>query len=109
MGLEPNPHNVSKDFFNNLAISKFPEFGKNSPAYNSIIDLIEVINDDEGVFQKSIANILLKPISVLELLTEWQKNTLNKAGVITISDLHNKTEAELIEKYIMLIQQEPEL
>ena len=26
------------------------------------------------------------------------KNTLNKAGVITISDLHNKTEAELIEK-----------
>ncbi|WP_411897252.1 hypothetical protein [Elizabethkingia occulta] len=98
LGLEPNPHNVSKDFFNNLAISKFPEFGKNSPAYNSIIDLIEVINDDEGVFQKSIANILLKPISVLELLTEWQKNTLNKAGVITISDLHNKTEAELIEK-----------
>ncbi|AKK74166.1 hypothetical protein OK18_17540 [Chryseobacterium gallinarum] len=98
LSLEPNPHNISKAFFNNLAIAKFLEFGKNSPAYNSILDLVEVINDDEGVFEKSISNILLKPISVLELLTEWQKKTLNDAGIYTISDLHNKTEAELIAK-----------
>lgn len=98
LSLDAKPLNISKDFFNNLTITKFPEFGKNSPAYSSIEDLVEVIKDDESAFQKSISYILLKPISVLQLLTNWQKIKLQEAGITTISDLHNKTEAELIEQ-----------
>ncbi|SDG76757.1 hypothetical protein SAMN04488062_10278 [Flavobacterium omnivorum] len=98
LSLDAKPLNISKDFFNNLTITKFPEFGKNSPAYSSIVDLVEVIKDDEATFQRSISYILLKPISVLQLLTNWQKSKLSEVGINTISDLHNKTEAELIEQ-----------
>lgn len=98
LSLDAKPLIISKEFFNNLTITKFPEFGKNSPAYSSIVDLVEVIKDDEAAFQKSISYILLKPISVLQLLTNWQKSKLSEAGINTISDLHNKTEAELIEQ-----------
>ncbi|WP_204347108.1 hypothetical protein [Psychroserpens algicola] len=98
LSLDANPLNVSKVFFGKLTITKFPEFGKNSPSYSSIADLVEVINDDEKVFQDSIKNILSKPITVLQLLTVWQKNKLIESSINTISELHNKTESELIEK-----------
>ncbi len=98
LSLDAKPLNNSKSFFTNLTITKFPEFGKNSPAYNSVIDLAKVIQEEEKIFKESIKNILSKSIDVLQLLTTWQKNKLKEANIITISDLHNKTEADLIDK-----------
>lgn len=98
LSLDAKPLTYSKDFFPNLTITKFPEFGKNSPAYNSVKDLANVINDDEKVFKESLNNILAKPIDVLQLLTKWQKSKLKEANIKTIFDLHNKTEADLIDK-----------
>jgi hypothetical protein len=98
LSLDAKPLNNSKAFFTNLTITKFPEFGKNSPSYNGVIDLAKVISDDEKIFKESLNNILAKPIDVLQLLTNWQKNKLKDANINTIADLHNKTEADLIDK-----------
>lgn len=98
LSLDGKPLNISKQFFSNLTITKFPEFGKNSPAYSSVIHLAKVINDEEKIFKESINNILAKSIDVLQLLTSWQKTKLKEAGILTISDLHNKSETDLIDK-----------
>ncbi|MBA8986022.1 hypothetical protein [Sphingobacterium cellulitidis] len=98
LSLDTKPLNNSKSFFSNLTITKFPEFGKNSPSYSTVLDLAKVINDDEKIFKESIKNILAKSIDVLQLLTSWQKKKLKEANIKTIADLHNKTESELIDK-----------
>ena len=97
LALQANPTNDSKDLFDNLSIKKFPEFGKSHSAYDSIGNLRDAIKGD-GNYAESLQNLLKKPITVLELLTSWQKEKLNEAGVITLEDLYSKSEAELIEK-----------
>ena len=84
-------------FFNSLSLKKFPEFGKNHNTYQSILELKSEIKEEED-FKESLNNMMCKPISVLQLLTSWQKEKLNEAGIETLLDLHNKTESELIEK-----------
>lgn len=97
IALQANPSNEAISFFNALSIKKFPEFGKNYLAYRAISDLKKEMKSEEN-FKESLANMMNKPISVLQLLTNWQKEKLNEAGIETLRDLHNKTESELIEK-----------
>jgi len=97
IALDGNPSNISKDFFSSLSIKKFPEFGKNHQSYESIRDL-NIMIDDEDAFRVSLENMFNKPISVLTLLTEWQRQKLVDAGITTLRDLHDNTEVDLIEK-----------
>ena len=97
IALQPTPSNEAISFFNSLSIKKFPEFGKNYAAYRSILDLKKDMKSEDN-FKESLSNMMNKPISVLQLLTNWQKEKLNNAGIESLRDLHNKTESELIEK-----------
>ncbi len=97
LALQSNPTNDSKNLFDHLSIKKFPEFGKSYLAYDSIANLKDTIEGDEN-YKESLQTLLKKPITVLELLTGWQKEKLNEAGIITLEDLYSKSEAELIEK-----------
>lgn len=97
IALQSSPAGESEDFFNSLSLKKFPEFGKNHPSYSSISELADTV-EDENTFKESLENMLQKPISVLQLLTNWQKEKLNEAGIITLEDLHANTETDLIEK-----------
>ncbi|RZJ83634.1 MAG: hypothetical protein EOO20_22455, partial [Chryseobacterium sp.] len=97
IALQANPVNESLEFFKSISINKFPEFGKNHVSYSKISNLSDTI-DDEITFKESLENMLKKPISVLQLLTEWQKEKLNEIGIITLEDLHSKTESDLIDK-----------
>lgn len=95
LALLSNPNVESKDFYNSLSIKKFPEFGKNHSAYADIKNLNGAI-EDEKAFKVSLDHMLKQPISVLQLLTPWQKSKLNAAGINTIEQLHQKTEESLI-------------
>jgi len=97
IALQSNPAGESKNFFNSLTLKKFPEFGKNHPSYGSISQLTDTV-EDEATFKQSLESMLQKPISVLQLLTNWQKEKLNKTGIYTLEDLHANTETDLIEK-----------
>jgi hypothetical protein len=97
IALQSNPASESESFYNALSLKKFPEFGKNHLAYSSITELTDTV-EDESNFKESLENMLGKPISVLQLLTTWQKEKLNEAGIITLEDLHANTETDLIEK-----------
>lgn len=97
IALQSNPSSESQDFFDNLSVKKFPEFGKNHASYNSINNLVDTV-EDEATFKQSLENMLRKPISVLQLLTNWQKAKLNEAGISTLEDLHDNTESDLIDK-----------
>ena len=95
LALQSNPNSESKDFYDSLSIKKFPEFGKNHSAYAGIKNLNGAI-EDEKAFKVSLDHMLKKPISVLQLLTQWQKKKLIAAGINTIEQLHQKTEESLI-------------
>jgi DNA-binding Lrp family transcriptional regulator len=97
ISLESSPHNESGEFYSNLSIKKFPEFGKNHSSYTSLENIID-IKDDDQQYDKSLKSMLSKPIDVLGLLTTWQKEKLNAAGIQTIEQLHGNTEENLIEK-----------
>jgi len=95
LSLESNPHGESQEFFQNLSIKKFPEFGKNYSAYSGSEKLLE--SDDEQQYEESLRSLLQKPIDVLVALTAWQKERPKSSGILTIEDLHNKSEENLIE------------
>ncbi|MFQ1773067.1 hypothetical protein ACK37C_19990 [Aeromonas veronii] len=97
ISLESNPHSESAEFFKNLSIKKFPEFGKNHPSYSGHESIVN-IKADEQQYKKSLHSMLSKPIDVLDLLTSWQKEKLKAAGIYTIEQLHSNTEENLIEK-----------
>ena len=97
ISLESSPHNESADFYKNLSIKKFPEFGKNHTSYVNSEGIINIRNDNQQ-YEKSLNSMLGKSIDVLDLLTDWQKEKLKSAGIKTIGQLHGNTEENLIEK-----------
>lgn len=97
LALQAVPTNESKDFFSSISIKKFPEFGKNHTSYSTISEFKNAIGE-ETTFKESLENMLKKPISVLQLLTGWQKEKLNDCGIFSIEELHSKTETELMEE-----------
>lgn len=94
ISLAKSPHLESKDFYDNLAINKHPEFGKQHSAYKEITDF--KLHLDSESYETSLQLMLSKPIDVLSLLTVWQKSKLKSAGINTIEELHSKTEDALI-------------
>ncbi|KYN66271.1 hypothetical protein IU46_014380 [Pantoea agglomerans] len=94
LSLESNPHSDSKEFYKNLSIKKFPEFGKNHAAYAGSEKLLK---REEQQYEESLRALLKKSIDVLIALTQWQKEKLKGIGINTIEDLHNKSEDSLIE------------
>lgn len=95
ISLEANPHTESKHFYESLSTKKHPEFGKQHPSYKGIMGFSLVKTEDDQ-YKASLKSMLEKPIDVLELLTDWQKGKLKGAGILTIEDLHSKSEANLI-------------
>lgn len=95
LSLESNPQAESYDLYKNLSIKKFPEFGKNHPAYSGSENLLK--GDGEQQYKESLKSLLQKSIDVLIALTTWQKGKLKTAGIKTIEDLHNNSEESLIE------------
>ncbi|HGM4922596.1 TPA: hypothetical protein ACKPX0_003660 [Serratia marcescens] len=95
LSLESNPQADSKEFYKNLSIKKYPEFGKNHSAYAGSEKLLK---RDELQYEESLRSLLQKPIDVLVALTQWQKDILKAAGINTIEALHNNTEDNLIKK-----------
>ncbi|EPG4961764.1 TPA: hypothetical protein ACNVAS_004214 [Citrobacter amalonaticus] len=95
LSLESNPHSDSKEFYKNLSVKKFPEFGKNHSSYAGSEKLL---NKHELQYEESLRSLLKKPINVLVALTKWQKERLQSVGINTIEDLHSNTEESLIEK-----------
>ncbi len=97
IALQANPTADSQNLFKSLSLKKFPEFGKNHSSYRSIGEIKRGIEDEEN-FRESVKIMLQKPITVLQLLTPWQRDKLTEIRIHTLEDLHNKTEAELIER-----------
>lgn len=96
VSLESNPHGESSGLYKHLSIKKFPEFGKNHQSYKDSEKLLE--ENDEIQYKQSLKALLDRPVSVLSLLTDWQKDKLKSVGINTIEDLLNNTEQSLIEK-----------
>lgn len=95
LALFSSPSGESKNFYKSLSVKKFPEFGKNYSVFSNIKDLKSAI-EDEKKFKRSLEHMLKQPITVLQLLTPWQKSKLNNAGIITLEQLHLNTEESLI-------------
>lgn len=96
LALDSNPQMESLEFYKNLSIKKFPEFGKNHTAYQGSEKLLK--DNDEEQYEESLKSLLKKSIDVLVALTPWQKERLVSAGINTIEDLHKNSEESLIEK-----------
>lgn len=94
---ESSPVTQSKEFFEKLALKKFPEFGKNHVAYSGIKE-IEATQLSDQQYLSALTNMLAKPVNVLPLLTTWQKGKLNEAGINTIEQLHQNSEEDLIDR-----------
>jgi len=95
ISLESSPQSESAEFYKNLSIKKFPEFGKSHSSYSGSDVLLQA--NDELQYKESLKSLLEKPIEVLVLLTSWQKEKLKSAGIQTIENLHSNTEESLIE------------
>lgn len=97
ISLDNNPTSISKDFFKDLNIGKFPEFGKSSPAFSGFEEVLIDLETEES-YKIGLKSLLEKSISVLDLLTLWQKDKLITAGISTLEQLLNSTEEQLIEQ-----------
>ncbi|WP_411686150.1 hypothetical protein [Acinetobacter pseudolwoffii] len=97
ISLDNNPTAISKDFFRKLNISKFPEFGKTSPAFNGFEDIVIDLENEES-YKSGLNSLLQKSITVLDLLTKWQKDKLLEANILTLEQLLNHTEEQLIDQ-----------
>ena len=95
LSLLSNPNSESNDFYHALSLKKYVEFGKSHPSYAGILELRSAIDNDEN-FRLSVKEMLKKPIKVLSMLTNWQIGRLQNSGILTVDDLYNKTEADLI-------------
>lgn len=95
LALFNNPHPDSVAFYSSISTNRFIQFGRNHSTYLSIANLTNTI-DNDSEFRKAVESMLKKPISVLRLLTQWQRNRLQSVGINTIEDLYNKTEEDLI-------------
>lgn len=97
ISLDNNPTQISKEFFRNLNIAKFPEFGKFSPSFNGFEDIVINFETEES-YNLGLQALLTKPISVLDSLTQWQKDKLVEANISTLQQLLNQTEEQLIDQ-----------
>ena len=97
LSLFNNPNIESKNLYQGLSVNKYIEFGKSHPSYGSILELTSAI-DNDAEFRVSVKAMLGKSIRVLSLLTLWQIERLEAAGIATIDDLYSKTEADLFGK-----------
>ncbi|RYH65258.1 MAG: hypothetical protein EON54_05980 [Alcaligenaceae bacterium] len=95
LALFNNPHPDSTSFYASISTNRFIQFGRNHTSYSAIANLSNTIEDDSQ-FRKAVESMLRQPISVLRLLTPWQRSRLEDAGINTIEDLYNKTEEDLI-------------
>lgn len=95
LSLFANPNSESREFYQALSVKKYVEFGKSHPSYAGISELTSAIDDDEQ-FRLSVAAMLKKPINVLSMLSGWQISKLRESGILTVEDLYNKSEDELI-------------
>lgn len=95
ISLFSNPHSESKAFYGGVSKGLYPEFGKSHSSYHGIANLSGAIEDDAS-FRNSVKAMLKKPVSVLQLLTRWQIQQLQNAGINTIEDLYDKSEDDLI-------------
>jgi hypothetical protein len=92
-----NPTKNSRELIGKLQINNFSEYGQNHAVYSDLIDKNIILENDE-MLVASINNILDKSISNLDL-SDWQKNKLiNEAGLLTIKELINTTEQDLINR-----------
>lgn len=94
---ESSPTSESSSFFKKLSLKKFPEFGKNHPAYGDVQDIETHILTDQQ-YLSALQKMLEKPVDVLPLLTAWQKDKLREANIETIEQLHLNSEEDLIER-----------
>lgn len=93
---DSSPTAESASFFSKISLKKFPEFGKNHPAYSDVRDIETHILTDQQ-YLSALQSMLQKPVDVLPLLTEWQKDKLKSANIFTIEQLHLNSEEDLIE------------
>ena len=92
-----NPTKNSKELIDKLQINNFSEYGQNHAVYTDLLSQEINVEDDETLVI-SLKRILLKSIEELDL-TAWQKKKLIKeAGLLTIKELLDKSEEDLIEK-----------
>jgi hypothetical protein len=101
LSLFSNPSAEAKDFYDSLSIKKYVEFGKSHPAYGSILELSNAIDNDDD-FKSSVIQMMTKPIRVLSMLTQWQIGKLEESGIHTIEELYSKSEADLFQNIYMV-------
>jgi hypothetical protein len=90
------PITTSKSIIENVKLDMFTEYGQNNSAFTSLS--IETISDfSDAEFLSSLQSQLSKSIKGLDL-TYWQKNKLEEIKIVTIEQLLDITEDELITK-----------
>lgn len=95
ISLEAYPQAESYNFYNNLSLKKYPEFGKRHPSYVGGETLLQ---SDKAQYTRSLQSLLDRPIEVLVGLTKWQIDKLIASGITKIRDLHDKSEEHLMQK-----------
>lgn len=90
------PITSSKNIIPSVQLDMFSEYGKNNPAFTTLsIDAIADFSDEE--FLSSLQSQLSKSINELDLTT-WQKSKLEEVHIITLGQLLETSEEELIRR-----------
>jgi hypothetical protein len=90
------PTSSSKNIIPYVQLEMFTEYGRNNPTFSSLsIDTLADFSDEE--FLSSLQNQLAKSIKHLDL-TYWQKTKLEEINIVTIGQLLDVSEEELISK-----------
>ncbi|MEN4759833.1 DNA-directed RNA polymerase subunit alpha C-terminal domain-containing protein [Chryseobacterium sp. C39-AII1] len=89
------PANISKLIIPNVQLEMFTEYGRNNSLFNTL-KIDEVINFSETEFYNSFKVQLDKNVNTLDL-TPWLLNKLREINIVTIGELLNVSEEDLMQ------------
>lgn len=92
LSLESIPSNTSFNIAKNLASRRFTEFGMNNPSFKELTEIVPTFIETD--LQDILNQQLNKSVDVLDL-TLFQKNALQKIGVVLIKEILTVTEEAL--------------
>ncbi len=91
--MEAIPANTAPGIWHRFDIRRMPEYGQNHTAFATDATVLPTLEND-SINQQALNEQLAQSVTELDL-TDWQKETLQKIGLMTIRSVLQATETDL--------------
>lgn len=95
LAMETSPVKVGINMAQKLLLRRYTEYGMNNPLFDNLS--LEIESESEADLKEMLEQQVRQSVNVLDL-NDWQKNKLIENQILTIRELLNISEEEMIKK-----------